>query len=399
MASESLPSAADRERFLRELTNSAVVLDGIESAAVGEAWASSAVAEWLALGGLVGSLVERLDGHRVAALVVGWIEGNDSPGGDDWLADVGTHEAVEAWELSDPGQPGERGLILTYEAASGERHDISATLIGDALAAVVVGPPGLAEAARQDTERGIETVTIDPLAGVSMLRTAVSTLSPELSAVSEASLPLLLRRLNLPLAAPQMPSGDDVELPERDVELDEYGAGVVRSALRSVLSAPAPDAVAEALSQCAQRFAAADPDALTLAEVSGYDPIKPLGVDELCCLVGGYLAPVSLASHLGVEQQALVHLEVADWIGVVLGLARAEVGSEVDGAMLVRAINKAPEITTTIPKKDAPLLAWTFESMLYAWEVTGVLIDGTVGPGAAWLLANGAVRVWDPQRL
>lgn len=65
--------------------------------------------------------------------------------------------------------------------------------------------------------------------------------------------------------------------------------------------------------------------------------------------------------------------------------------------MLIKAINAAPEITTTIPKKDAPALAWALESMLYAWEVTGVLVDGEVGPAARWLLAHSAVRVWDGQ--
>ena len=80
---------------------------------------------------------------------------------------------------------------------------------------------------------------------------------------------------------------------------------------------------------------------------------------------------------------------------MVLGLARARVGTEVDGPMLVKAINAAPEITTTIPKKHAAALGWTFETMLYAWEVTGVLIDGTVGPAAKWILPQAAIQTWD----
>lgn len=79
---------------------------------------------------------------------------------------------------------------------------------------------------------------------------------------------------------------------------------------------------------------------------------------------------------------------------MVLGLVRASVGTEVDGSMLVRAINTAPEITTSIPKKHAAALAWTFETMLYAWEVTGVLRDGAVGPAARWILPQAALQAW-----
>ena len=53
-------SAELRRRFLSELHGSIAVLDGAETAAIAEAWASSAVAEWLALGGRPGQLVDEL---------------------------------------------------------------------------------------------------------------------------------------------------------------------------------------------------------------------------------------------------------------------------------------------------------------------------------------------------
>ena len=96
MSSESSSSSALRKRFLGELENSTVVLDSVDTAAVAEAWASSAVAEWLALDGAVGALAANVDTHSDAEKVVRWLEGGDIPGGDGWLGDVGTHAPVEA---------------------------------------------------------------------------------------------------------------------------------------------------------------------------------------------------------------------------------------------------------------------------------------------------------------
>ena len=399
MASPSSSTATLRQRFLGELINSVTVLDSVESAAVGEAWASSAVAEWLALEGASGQLASELGDFSVAAGLVGWIEGDEPPGGSEWLADVGSHRAVLAWEISDPGQPRERGLIMTYEAASSERHDVSVTIRDGSLAAIVIGPTGLAEAADADSRDGLVTRELSPTQAEAEVRSSLGDLSDQMSAVSEASLPLVLRRLEMTSATPVLSQDGDAPtlIPDRDAELDRYGADVIRSALRDVLSSPAPDAVNQALEDCQSLFDSQDPDALTLAEVSGVAGSSPLTVDALCQLTGGYLAPVTFDPHSAVEQRALIELEVADWIGVVLGLCRASVGTEVDGAMLIGAINAAPEITTTIPKKDAPALAWAFEAMLYAWEVTGVLVNGSVGPAARWLLAQSAVRVWDAQ--
>lgn len=395
MSSESSSSSALRKRFLGELENSTVVLDSVDTAAVAEAWASSAIAEWLALDGAVGALAANVDTHSDAQKVVRWLEGGDIPGGDGWLGDVGTHAPVEAWELADPQAPEERGVIVSFEAQSGDRHDVSVTVADGQLLAVVVGPEGLAAAtAEDDAGDGLVAQPLSVADAASIIRQATSSIAPDLSVISEASLPLLFRRFGIPLGLPQPESGEAVELPERDRELDQYGADVIRSALRAELAADMPESVNDALVECRERFERSDPDALTLAEVADWSATGELSASDLVLLAGGYLAPVTLAPHSGAEQQSLVELEVADWIGVVLGLVRAPVGTEVDGSMLVRAINTAPEITTSIPKKHAAALAWTFETMLYAWEVTGVLRDGAVGPAAPWILPHAALQAW-----
>lgn len=397
MTSDSLSNKALRERFLRELDNSRRVLDDVETAAVAEAWASSAVAEWLALGGSLGGLSQHLIEHPKAAKVVAWIEGGERPVGDGWLGEVGSHAPVDAWVLADPRAPGEQAVIVTFESAEGDRHDVSVTIVDSQLLSVVVGPEGLADAAQEEhTNTGITVEPIAVRAAIEMVTAATSRLAPEFSVLSEASLPLLFRRIGVPAEIGRAHSEAAVEVPPRDTELEAYGADVLRSALRDELDTAAPAAVTAALESCAERFAAHDPDAITLATVAGVSPLTAdATIDALCRLTAGYFAPATLAPHPPAEQEALVQLEVADWIGVILGIARAPVGTDVDGAMLVRSINRAPEITTTIPKKDAAGLGWTFEAMLYAWELTGVLIDGAVGPAARWLLPHAAIQLWE----
>ena len=70
MTTDSISNKALRDRFLGELENSVTVLEGVETAAVGEAWASSAVSEWLALGGSLGSLATHLSSHPQAVKVI-----------------------------------------------------------------------------------------------------------------------------------------------------------------------------------------------------------------------------------------------------------------------------------------------------------------------------------------
>ncbi|MGI9607172.1 MAG: hypothetical protein ACR2P0_13630 [Acidimicrobiales bacterium] len=50
---------------------------------------------------------------------------------------------------------------------------------------------------------------------------------------------------------------------------------------------------------------------------------------------------------------------------------------------------------TTIPKRDAPRVAWAFDQTLYAWELLGVIDDaGRVTPVGRWLLPRAALSAW-----
>lgn len=389
-----MSSEKHRIRFLDELEASSAVLETVESAAIAEAWASGALGEWLALGGDPGVLVDRVQHLGPAAKVIDWVSGGSAPGGEGWLADVGTYEAVLATRLVDPVSPEEQAWILTYQAASGDRHDLSVSIAGSYLASIVVGPEGLADAVAQSDESGFTVDQVEVSLALGRLRDVYGQAGDDMSAMSQASYPLLGRRLEGvgPMAALAHETALELHPPDRDEQL--YAAGVIRAAMGNVLSVDPPHGVDHVVSRCAANWEQRDPDTETLIEVGAVDVATPLALDDVLQMVGAYLAPKTFAPHPLDAQRALRELEPADWIGVVLGLARTPVGTEIDGMVLVKAINRCPEVTTSIPKNEADQIAWAFEQMLYAWEVTGVLEDGAITDSAHWLLPHAAIRVW-----
>lgn len=386
-----------RNRFLDELIGSARVLASIESAAIGEAWASGAVAEWSALGGAAGQLGGRLEEHSpLGAALVEWIEGAEPPDtGADWVTDVGRHELKRVSRLVDESRIADVGWIFEYVAPSGDRHDLSATIADGELIGLSVGPEGLAMAAVDDPASGFRIEEVSAEEGLAVLEQCLVGSVGALSESAEATIPLVVRRLGITAVAHDSPTSDRT-LPPRDPDDDRYAADVLASALRTQLAMDPPDSVPAALQVFRERVSAADPDATTLFEVAGLPiPSDDVDLEVFVRLVGAYLAPRDLTAHTDAQFSALVELEPADWVGVILGLTRARVGTDIDGDALVSLINRAPEITTTIPKNDAPRISWTFEQMLFSWEVTGVLDDdGCVGAAASWLLPRAALAAW-----
>ena len=391
-----------RDRYIDELTGATAVLDSVESAAIAEAWASGAVAEWLALDGTPGRLAGRVRDHSpLAADLIEWIDSGNRPAAStgqaaDWVADVGRHDLTRAVQLRRSGA-NDAGVILEYTAPSGDRHDLSVSIDDGRIVGVAVGPEGLAIAAVDAERDDVEVDELDPSNALDMVRVALDRPLGELSPAAEASLPLVLRRVGF-LPSDFAGAGQTVAnrtLPERFAEDDQYAADVVQSALRKLLAEDQPAAVDDALASFVKQVANNDPDSLTVFDIAGIDPSKPVTVDGLIALAGAYLAPVDLGAHTDPQFDALIELEPADWVGVILGMSRTAPGTEIEGDTLVNFINKAPEITTTIPKADAPRLAWTFEQMLYSWEVTGVLTeDGEVSGAARWLLPRAAIAAW-----
>ena len=388
-------------RYIDELIAAASVLDSIESAAQAEAWVSGAVAEWQALDGPDGALVPAIaDQAPLAAGLLSWMEGGPTPESEHaWTGDLGRCELARVMQLSSPTNKGELGLIFEYTLDGEHDHDISVSLVDGELSGIAIGPAGLADGVHNDDETELAIRDIDESVAIEMVASALGGSLDELSPSSEANVPLVLRRFGGQRLAASRSTPDRV-MPARDAEDDAWCVGVVRSALRSILESPAPDSVELARIGFAARVANRDPDALTVLGVAGIERTTgdgPLDLDVLIRCVGAYFAPVDLSAHTDAQFEALIELEPVDWAGVVLAMARAKPGgTPLDGGALVTFINRAPEITSVIPKSDAPRLGWAFEQMLFAWEVTGVIsADGTVTKAGTWLLPHAYIAALD----
>ena len=395
-------------RYVAELLENAHVPEGLDEAAQAEAWASGAVAEWVDLGGDWTGLAGHVSSAPLAAALIDWIAGGPVPtAGPDWIGDVGRHEPVSAVELTDDAGVAEIALIVGFEAPSGAVHDMSITLLDDAVVDFAIGPAGLADAASDDETSSL-LVSERPIDGViDQIAAGFRSIERERLEVNALlNLPLFLHRFDVsPQELPQdedSASGEQVPVAsERDPEDDAYAAGLLRSTLRlhdfAVAddwdSFDAPDEVHAAFGQLRDLVAAEDPDALTVLDVAGVSSLAS-PADALRS-VAAYLAPVDLSAHTGPTRAALLELEWADWLGAVLGLSRSAPGTDVDGDVLVTLINRCPEITTTIPRADAPRIAWAFEQTLFAWAVTGVLdAQGHLTAAGRWLLPRAAIAAW-----
>lgn len=393
--------AATLAAFVDELVEPAIPAV-IDDAVAAEGFASGAVAEWLELGG--GSLADAV-GPTLLGRVIAWIERGERPVADDgdpgWLTDVGTSRIVAATRLADPSEPSELAYVVQFEMASGACHDVAVTVVDGRVVDAGVGAPGLAEAVEGDVAatfvvEPVELARIPPL-----LHGALDGTDPsELGDRARLDLPLLCRRFgivpdSLRWARPAEPGAPTVDL-TRDPDDDRYAARLIDSALRLPPAEPAPPAVAAAAQHFARLVADANPDATALMAVAGR-PRSKSELDQLLVAVGAYLAPVDLSPHRADEQAPIAALEPADWVGVILGLVRGLAPVPLDGAACVQLVNRCPEITTSIPKHEAALVAWAFDRVLYAWERTGVLDEqGALTEAGHWLLPRAAQRRWQP---
>ena len=79
----------------------------------------------------------------------------------------------------------------------------------------------------------------------------------------------------------------------------------------------------------------------------------------------------------------------------MLPLVRGGPGTDASPEQLVRNINRCPEVTTSIPKRDAPAVASAFGCAMTAWRVSGVLdAEERLTAVGAWVLPRALAAVW-----
>ena len=317
-----------------------------------------------------------------------------------WVGDLLTSVAEAAWLVSDW-----RGASAAFRFvdAADERHVLLVDLVPGAggepetAGEATVGPAELIDlVADEDAKLRSESVPADALAA--RVAAAIrATTEPAASLVAVGA--VLVTRLSTlgveDLDPPVWVEPEVPELPERDPDDDAWAAAVVRRVFdvdtRLVDRDLEMAAAAETL-----RAAAADdgPAAQWLAASVG--PVDLEDADRAVVLgaLAAAVAPATLAPLTPAARRAVLELEFADWLGVVLGLARAGEGTSVEPSALVDHINRCPEVTTDIPKADRARVAWALGVVSEPWEALGLSRDGHLSAFGAAVLPVALTEAW-----
>jgi hypothetical protein len=139
-----------------------------------------------------------------------------------------------------------------------------------------------------------------------------------------------------------------------------------------------------------------DPAIDTTRRAAGLDPPLPADDAELWLAAAGALIAMRESSGLDPELEASVMaLELADWLGAVIGLVRGGVGTSAEPAALVAAINDCPEVDGTVDPDDADLVELAFEVVIPTWEAVGAVdADRRLTELGAWGLPRALARAW-----
>jgi hypothetical protein len=190
---------------------------------------------------------------------------------------------------------------------------------------------------------------------------------------------------------------DDEELFAQWEQAEADAVDVLRQALPPRARPPLP---AGDLAVACQRLRAGlgrrDPAVETIRRAAGLEPPLPADDAELWLAAAGALIAMREPSGLDAELEASVMaLELADWVGAVIGLARGGVGTSAEPAALVAAINECPEVDGTVDPDDADLVELAFEAVVPTWEAVGAVdADRRLTALGAWGLPRALARAW-----
>ena len=206
-------------------------------------------------------------------------------------------------------------------------------------------------------------------------------------------------------APPQYPAiEDDGDEQAEDEELlaeweqaEAEAIGVLRQALPPRARPPLP---AGDLAAACRRLRAGlgrhDPAAETIRRATALDP--PLPADDAALWLAAAGALIAMREPGGLDPEleaAVMALELADWVGAVIGLVRGGVGADAEPAALVAAINNCQEVDGTVDRDDADLVELAFEVVLPTWEAVGAVdADRRLTALGAWGLPRALARAW-----
>lgn len=185
---------------------------------------------------------------------------------------------------------------------------------------------------------------------------------------------------------------------------ERQAAEVLVQALEDVPTV-VPDAheVAGAAADLRDAYERRYPGAVWMLQAAGID--RPDEVDDEELLLEAVAATISMVEDPGLpseEAAAIMALELADWVGAILGLVRAGPGAPADPESLVDYADEAEEIdTSALDLDERSVTEHGFMLVLPAWYAAGVVDDPVDDANltrlGAWLLPAAAVRAWTDQ--
>jgi hypothetical protein len=193
---------------------------------------------------------------------------------------------------------------------------------------------------------------------------------------------------------------DDEFLAQWD-QAETEAVEVLREALPGPILAPLPAVeLAQACARLRDGLRRHDPVVATIGRAAGLHPPLPDGDGEpdveLWLDAAGALIAMREASGLDPElESAVMALELADWVGAIVGLVRAGVGASAEPEALIAAIHDTPEVDGVVDPDDAALVGFAFEVVLPTWEAVGAVDpDRRLTALGAWGLPRALARAW-----
>lgn len=162
-------------------------------------------------------------------------------------------------------------------------------------------------------------------------------------------------------------------------EVDRHAAGVLREALPDVLAeaAPEPD-LAVAGARLRDGIGAGSWPHGYFVEACGWQQTQPSDDEELWRLAAACsISPPNDPGTPTEEQSAVMALEHADWLGMVLGLVRRGVGARCSRSDAARDIRECPEVDdqSEDSEGDEAVLGLAVVTLTPLWNALGILDD------------------------
>ncbi|NNE73523.1 MAG: hypothetical protein HKN26_07665 [Acidimicrobiales bacterium] len=409
-SSAAAESAAGDSRWLGALRNAwaTVAIDPEIERDQFDVFVSGAVAEWADqhdeddLVVAARSLVRRLDGEPelrpVRDAVAGLVDGtDDAPELLSVRLVAGIDRSIDSYVLlyGRDGEPTHTMLIdILIDLSHHADHDeIVGIFFGDAEVAAA----SVAEATADGVSVASQLVTGPELDRVrDRISSALAHPLPDRHA-NRANALVATDRLRRAGVEAAVVSPRRVAMPyeprPRDPDADRSAAELLRSALGPSTDPPT-DVVVHVERLLGEPV---DDPLLELMAVAGCgDWRTDTGDDSVALalrLVAAFVRPHDLSMFGAGERELVDSLEWADWLGAALPAIRIGVGAPMAASDLIDNINRCPEITTSIPKRDRPAMEAAFELVSAAWTETGVIdTDNRLTSIGPWLLTEALRR-------